>query len=266
MKADFHLHSTFSGDGKVPPEEIIRTAIQKGLTAICFTDHLDMDFPYTEFSFELDTEAYASTIHTLQSKYADQIEICFGVELGLQPHLGDYYRSYTSQFPFDFVIGSTHLIDGFDPYYPVFWESHSQETGIQSYLDITLENIKATDTFDIYGHLDYIIRYVPAKEKVFPYSDYADMLDQILKLLIEKGKGLEVNTGGYRAGLKVPNPCPDILKRYLKLGGEIITIGSDAHTAEHVGSSFSLACDILRACGFRYFTVFRERKPVFYPL
>lgn len=266
MKADFHLHTTFSGDGKVSPEGVIQTAIQKGFTAICFTDHLDMDFPYPDLSFDLDTETYVSTIHKLQSEYADQIEICLGVELGLQPHLGHSYRSYTSRFPFDFVIGSTHLVDGFDPYYPVFWESHNQDQGIRQYLDVTLENIKATDSFDVYGHLDYIIRYVPSEQKVFPYSEYADKVDEILRLLIEKGKGLEINTGGYRSGLTVPNPCPDILRRYLELGGEIITIGSDAHTAEYVGSSFSQAYDILRDCGFRYFTVFRERKPVFYPL
>ena len=85
-------------------------------------------------------------------------------------------------------------------------------------------------------------------------------------LLIEKGKGIEINTGGYKAGLSEPNPCHDVLRRYRELGGEIITMGSDAHTTEYVAYRFADARDVLKECGFRYFTVFRERKAEFVPL
>ena len=157
-------------------------------------------------------------------------------------------------------------MDRFDPYYPDFWTSYDAASGVNRYLDVTLQNIRAFDDFDVYGHIDYIIRYVPDGDRVFSYKKHADQVDAVLKLLIEKGKGIEINTGGYKAGLSEPNPCHDVLRRYKELGGEIITMGSDAHTTEYVAYRFADAKEVLRECGFRYFTVFRERKAEFVPL
>ena len=187
-------------------------------------------------------------------------------QLGIQPQLGDAYRQWLSDKSFDFLIGSTHLVDRFDPYYPDFWTSYDAASGVNRYLDVTLQNIRAFDDFDVYGHIDYIIRYVPDGDRVFSYKKHADQVDAVLKLLIEKGKGIEINTGGYKAGLSEPNPCHDVLRRYTELGGELITRGSDAHTTEYVAYRFADAKEVLRECGFRYFTVFRERKAEFVPL
>lgn len=266
MLADFHLHSAFSGDSHACPQELVGSGIQKGLSALCFTDHLDADYPYSDVCFDLDASAYLAEIRRLKDVFGKQIRIGFGVELGLQPHLGGFYRSFTKGYPFDFVIGSTHLVDRMDPYYPEFWETRSQESGIRRFLEATLENIRSFDDFDVYGHLDYIIRYVPQGNRHFPCRTFKEQTDAILNLLIDKGKGLEINTGGFRAGLGAPNPCPEILRRYRELGGEIITIGSDAHAPEQIGSSFELAKAILLDCGFRYFTVFWNRKATFCPL
>jgi histidinol-phosphatase (PHP family) len=85
-------------------------------------------------------------------------------------------------------------------------------------------------------------------------------------VLIEHGKGLECNTGGLRYGLSQPNPSRRILKRYRELGGEIITIGSDAHTPDYLGYGFQECRRFLLRCGFRYYTVFHGRKPEFIPL
>lgn len=266
MKADFHLHTAFSGDSDTPPEEVIRTAVRKGLSMLCFTDHLDADYPYKDVSSELDTDSYFSVLQALQKQWEPQIALRIGVELGLQAHLKDFCRSYVSRYPFDFVIGSTHVVDRQDPYYPDFWESCSPRDAISRFLEVTLENINAIQDFDIYGHLDYIVRYAPMQEKKFIYTDHADLADEILKTLIQNGKGIEVNTGGYKAGLGVPNPCPDLLCRYRELGGEIITTGSDAHFPQYVGFCFDEVQELLRSCGFRYFTVFKERKAEFLPL
>lgn len=263
MKADFHLHSFFSGDSDTAPELIAETALQRGLSAICFTDHYDADYPYEDVCFELDTKACLERIAGLRSAYEGRIEIGSGVELGLQPHLGALYRSYTGHFPFDFVIGSTHLVDGKDPYYASFWEGCAPKDGIRRFLEVTLENMKAFDDFDVYGHLDYIVRYAPLEPRSFFYEDYGELMDEILKFLISHGKGIEVNTGGYKAGLGCPNPCPEVIRRYRELGGEIVTMGSDAHTAEYVGSFMEEAREILRDCGFRYFALFRGRKAEF---
>lgn len=266
MTADYHLHSCFSSDSKTPTEAMVKEGVARGLSLLCLTEHLDLDYPYSDTAFDLDTEAYFQEMKRLREDYRERIELLTGAELGLQPHLGDAYRSWLSDKSFDFLIGSTHLVDRLDPYYPDFWASFDASSGVARYLDVTLENIQAFDDFDVYGHIDYIIRYVPDGERIFPYAQHADQVDAILKLLIEKGKGIEINTGGYKAGLSEPNPCHDVLRRYRELGGEIITMGSDAHTTEYVAYRFADTKEVLRECGFRYFTVFRERKAEFVPL
>lgn len=266
MKADFHLHSSFSGDSDTAPEQVIEAGLKSGLSALCFTDHYDACYPYDDVCFDLDTDAYLLRISRLQEQYRAQIPIGFGVELGMKPELGSLYRPYVRQYPFDFVIASTHLVDEMDPYYPDFWNTYTPGDSVRRYLEITLENIQNFDDFDVYGHLDYIIRYIPREERKSLYTLCRDLVDEILRLLISGGKGIEVNTGGYKAGLGAPNPCPEILRRYRELGGEIITMGSDAHTAEYVGSCMEEAQEILRSCGFRYFTVFWGRRAEFVKL
>ena len=266
MKADFHLHCCFSGDSDTPPETVARMGMERGLSALCFTDHYDADYPYEDVCFELDTEAYFAEISGVRDAYEGRLAVGIGVELGLQPQLGPLYRSYVGRYPFDFVIGSTHLVEGMDPYYASFWEERSPKEGICRFLEVTLENIRAFDDFDVYGHLDYIVRYAPEGMREFSYGDYGDLMDEILRFLISRGKGIEVNTGGYKAGLGCPNPCPEVLRRYRDLGGEIVTMGSDAHAAEYVGGFMDEARDVLRDCGFRYFTIFRGREAGFVAL
>lgn len=266
MKADFHLHCCFSGDSDALPEEIVETGIQRGLSALCFTDHYDAEYPYEDVCFELNTEAYVSRIAGLRDIFKGQIFVGIGVELGLQPQLGPLYRSYVARYPFDFVIGSTHLVDGMDPYYGSFWEKHTPGGGIRRFLEVTLENIHGFDEFDVYGHLDYIVRYVPEGMGRFSMKEHGDLVDEILRTLIARGKGIEVNTGGYRAGLGAPNPCQAVLQRYRELGGEIVTLGSDAHLVKDVGKSIEKAQEVLRVCGFRYFALFRGRRPEFVAL
>jgi histidinol-phosphatase (PHP family) len=110
------------------------------------------------------------------------------------------------------------------------------------------------------------VRYGPNKNQFYTYGKYADVIDEILRSLIEKGKGIELNTAGFKYGLGHPNPTEDILRRYRELGGEIITIGADGHKPEHVAYDFKKVPEILRAAGFSYYTVFKQRKAVFYPL
>lgn len=119
---------------------------------------------------------------------------------------------------------------------------------------------------DVYGHIDYIVRYGPNKNRDYSYGKYRDILDVILKTILDKGLGIELNTGGYHYGLGEPNPCTEVIRRYRDLGGEIITIGADAHTPDKIAYDFSKAADLLRECGFSYYTVFKERTPQFLKL
>ncbi len=271
MTADYHLHSSFSGDSETCPETAVRTAFEKGLDLMCFTEHFDPDYPYPDVSMELDVSAYFSEMRRLQNLFGSHPEIRIGAELGIQPHLGTFLQNWLTAceadgFHFDFLIASTHIADRLDPYYPDFWHSRNTRQAVGRFLDITLENIRSFDNFDVYGHLDYIVRYAPEQERFFSYSAHAEQIDAILRLLLDKGKGIEINTGGWKAGLAEPNPCRDVLRRYRELGGEIITMGSDAHTPEYIAYRFEDAKELLRSCGFRYFTVFRERKAEFISL
>lgn len=274
---DTHMHTSFSTDSSTPPDVMVKEALHLGLDGICITDHLDYDYPCEPgtpstrqdgFSddFLLDTASYFPSMKALQTQYADSFNILIGIELGLQPHLGSRYRSVLHDFAFDFVIGSSHVVHGQDPYYPQYYEGKTEEEAYIEYFSSILENIDAFHDFDVYGHIDYVVRYGPNRNAAYSYAKYADILDAILQKLISLGKGIEVNTAGFKHGLGHPNPTEDIIKRYRELGGEIITVGSDAHKPEHIAYDFHKLPGILKEAGFSYYTVFKNRKPTFITL
>lgn len=265
---DCHMHSSFSADSDTPMEVMIHRAVETGLQGITFTEHLDPDYPVTpdNLDFSLNIPAYKEKLAELSDIYKDKIQVRFGIELGLQMHLGEYFDSLLSQTPFDFVIGSSHLVHGYDPYYPEFFEGRKEFLCYMEYFESILENISAYDVFDVYGHIDYVVRYGPNRNREYSYGRYKDILDEILKKLISMGKGIELNTGGYHYGLGEPNPCTAVIRRYRELGGEIITIGADAHTPDKIACAFDKAASVLEACGFRYYTIFKDRKPEFISL
>lgn len=259
IKADQHVHSSFSSDSEEKLENAVLAAINAGLRTLCITEHMDMDYPTGEFM--LDTEAYRAEYLRLKELYADRIELLFGIELGLMDYLAPRLYEYTKDKPFDFIIGSSHLVDGIDPYYPEYFGAHGDHNGILRYFESILSNITAFDDFDVYGHLDYVVRY--SKERNYCPNTFSEILDEILKKLISMGKGIELNTAGLKYGLGWAHPHPELLKRYRELGGEIITVGSDGHKGEHIAYDFGKASDALKNAGFEYYTVFRQRKPEF---
>lgn len=263
ITADFHMHTGFSADTDTKPEDMVEKAIALGLHTICFTDHQDFDFPGAGKDFLFDTDAYFIKMKALQEQYKKKIEIRIGVEIGLQPHLGEEYKRYISSYPFDFVIGSQHVVDKLDPYYGVYFEGKTDEEAYRQAFDEMLLDIKAVHDFDVLGHIDYVVRYGKEKEKQYSYARYREQIDEVLKYLIADGKGIELNTAGFKYGLGFCHPHPEILKRYRELGGEIITIGADGHKPEHIAYDFEKVSGILKNCGFQYYTEFKERKPVF---
>ena len=260
--SDFHTHSTFSTDGTDELAEMARSAVEKGLKTICFTEHNDFDYPGGEFL--LDTDAYKNELFRVKEQLSGKIEVLFGVELGLMKHLGERLHKYLDGRGFDFVIGSSHLIDGKDPYFPEYFAELGQRNGVLRYFESIVENIGAFSDFDVYGHLDYAVRYSP--EKCYNPVDFREIIDEILRKIVSLGKGIEINTAGLRKGLSHANPHPFILKRYRELGGEIITVGSDAHNIADIAADFDLAESFLRDAGFEFYTVFRQRKPHFVKL
>ncbi len=274
ITADCHLHSSHSGDSDTPMETQIRAAIRSGLTTMCFTEHYDPDFPYDDDlpdlapgTFELDMEAYREEFLLLKRKYEGQIRLLCGVELGLQDHLGERLRSFTAAHPeLDLVIGSTHLCRGRDPYYPSFLNGITQEEALRAYLEGTLNNVRAFSGFDTCGHLDYVVRYLPDRDRLYTYEAYADLIDAILEELVRRGIALEVNTAPLSKGMRHFNPLPEILRRYREMGGDLLTIGSDAHVPEKIAGHFEETASILRDLGFRSYAVFVQRRPEILPL
>ncbi|CUX41760.1 histidinol-phosphatase HisJ family protein [Clostridium sp. C105KSO13] len=267
IDCDFHMHTSFSSDCSTPPRDMIEGAVQKGLHTICITDHNDKDYPIYEHAkapeFIFDIDRYFEVLSSLKEEYAGRINVRIGIEIGLQPHLGEYFEELTRRYPFDFVIGSVHLIDGKDPYYKETLDRYTDEEFYRRAFLVTLKNLNKVAAFDVLGHVDYVVRYGRYQARDYSCRKYADLLDEIIKRIIEMGKGIELNMSGFKYGLGFGHPHPDIIRRYHELGGEIITIGADAHKPEHIAYEFQQAAGILRKSGFKYYTEFKDRKPIF---
>lgn len=284
IRSDNHVHTSFSTDSSESMEHMLQQAVNLGFSSICFTDHMDYDFPpefikiaEPEMCFVFDIDDYLAEIQKIRGQFPS-LEIRQGVELGLKPSALKPALELTHSHPLDFIIGSTHLVDDVDPYYPVFWEGTEENVGIRRYYEATLENINLSFDFDVYGHLDYILRYTPTMKRLQQERQntdfyletqckiHAEIIDEILHQIIDTGHGIEVNTGGLKYGMGHPHPHEWILKRYGELGGEIITTGSDAHEQKHLGYEFALLPALLKQCGYDYYTEFHKRKAVMIPL
>lgn len=268
--ADYHFHSAFSSDSKTPLKDQLEAgANEHNLKYMCITDHLDYDWCEDPegFDFMLDMDSYLKEVESLHEAYKGRLALRTGVELGIQSQvksdLDAFYGRYKDRL--DFIIASTHLVEHMDPYYPEYFE-HFKDKCILRYLEVTLDNLDVFTDFSVYGHLDYIVRCSAKFGYEYEPMEYMDIYDAILKKIISLGKGIEINTAGFKAGLNHAHPHPVVLKRYKELGGEIITVGSDAHESKHIAYNFDIVPDILKEAGFKYYTVFDKLKPEFIKL
>ena len=269
IRSDFHMHSYHSGDSDTPMEDQIRAALSLGLSSVCFTEHLDMDWPYQNTpdlepgTFDLDLAAYRQEYLRLRDKYRDRLHIFYGVELGLQPHLGDRLGAFTADHPeFDFILGSTHVSRQMDPYYSIFFEGRTEEEAYRTYFTDSLLSLRAFHQIDSYGHMDYVVRYGPNQDRFYSYERYRDVIDPILDLLLDHDIALEINTAGLSKGLSQCNPCTGIVRRYRQMGGRKITVGADAHAPAAVAAGFDTAAAILTEAGFDTYYTFEGRQAV----
>lgn len=266
--ADTHTHTKYSTDSTAEPSDMLSAAGAAGLSTLCFTDHMDLDFPGDPSLFVFDTTAYFEELLPLKEKASSDTSLptlLLGIELGLRPgrpDLREQMDTLLTAYPFDFVIGSTHVVDNLDPYYPEYWELPGNR--LRRYFEDVLTNTAEHTNFDSLGHLDYIIRYLPdsvSLTKDYAVRDFMDLIEETLRILISRGQALEVNTAGLRKVLSFAHPKTEILLRYRELGGELLTLGSDAHAPSDVGADIKKTAELLKNCGFRYYSVYRERKP-----
>ena len=220
---DYHMHSRVSFDAHDPAEKMVQAALDAGLEEICFTDHIDYDPRGKMGNMAFDTAEYSAEYDRLS---APGLKIRRGMEFGMTRDNVAQFRKDLQRRPFDFVLGSIHFVDGL-------------------------------------AHLTYIGKTAahPAPRPV-PYEEHREIIDEILRVLAAKGKGLELNTSGLdRCGGFLPTE--DYFRRFKELGGEIVTVGSDAHTASRVGQYSKEACELLKGI-FGYVCTFEERKPIFH--
>lgn len=261
MLSDYHVHTYFSDDSECPMEEIIQRAILLGLDEIAFTEHVDYG---VKTDSNCNYENYFKELEEMKEKYRGKLSIKAGIEFGVQTHTIPLFQKDYEAYPFDFIILSNHQVDNTE-----FWNYHYQEGKSQkefqmAYYEAIYEVVQKYKNYSVLGHLDMIKRYDTYGE--FPDSKIMDVVDKILRCVIAGGKGIEVNTSSFRYGLKDLTPSREILKRYLQLGGRILTIGSDTHKAEHLGAHIGEVRGILRSLGFKQFCTFENMKPIYWDL
>jgi histidinol-phosphatase (PHP family) len=267
LLVDSHVHSNYSDDSTLRPEEAVVKAIALGLKGLAFTDHYDLNFPDKQYLFEFDPGKRAIDLNALRQQYGPEFEILDGIEIGLQPHILEQASDVVDSHPFDFVIGSVHAVDGIALHDPdEFYENKTKEQAYRRYFEEIYQIVRSFENFDVIGHLGYIRRYGPYENKSMHLRAYDDIIDSIFTLLIQRGKGIEVNVSGYAYHLGAPIPDVDIIKRFKELGGEIITLGSDAHDSAHISKSFKQGLAAISRAGFEHICYFKNREPVFVAL
>ncbi|MCI5594752.1 MAG: histidinol-phosphatase HisJ family protein [Clostridiales bacterium] len=260
---DYHTHSSFSDDCNIPMEEMVQTAVNKGVIMYAVTDHYDPDYPADEqFAFDLDFENYHKKQDLVQKLYnTKDFKMLKGIEIGLQA--GDKTVGKCTEavkYPYDFVIGSFHCIDYKDIWKP-FHENMTPEKATGIYYEYILETINKFSDFDVLGHINALDRYIPY---IPDFTPYREIVSEILRFLICKDKGLEINTSSFRYNMgNLTMPSDEILKMYRGLGGTIITFGSDSHFPEHICYRYDWAMEYLKSFGFNTLTVFENRVPEF---
>jgi len=260
---DYHVHTTYSPDSKMNPEEAVRAAIASGVTELCFTEHMDLGHHMKMYDQIPDFAGMDKTISELREKYPE-LRIGKGIEVGYIPDTVNQTVEVLAEQNFDYVLLSTHCVDGLDCGLPESKRGQEKITAYKRYLETVYESVtddRLAEYYDCVSHIGYIAKGLHYEDNSLPYELFPELFDQILSEIIKRGKGIEVNTSGIDRGGHVL-PHPSVIRRYRKLGGRMITIGSDAHRSEKVGAHIKDAVAIIAEAGFEEITVFCNRKPV----
>lgn len=262
--ADYHIHSHFSMDSQSSLEAICEAAIAQNLFEICLTDHYDPGHP--DCDHLIDYGAYFHAIDACRTKY-DQLTIRIGLEIGDNAPLRTKIEAEMDTLPLDFRLLSLHLVDGLDPYDEAFFSGRTKEEAYRRYVEVLLESVLHFSSYDAVAHLGYCGKFAPfpPNERALRWHHAPDHLDMILRHLAREGKALEINTSTLK---KTDSTIPgrDIIRRFAQLGGEFVTLGSDAHVTDNIAFSFDDARRMAVACGIRYGATFDARQLIPYAL
>ena len=262
--ADMHTHSLHSHDSECPIEEMCVSQIEKGTKIFAVTNHCDV-YSYNDYDIYTPLEECHKTVELLNKKYGDKCLILSGVEISEGFWFTDEYKKAHALLPYDVIIGSVHCVKykNLDIAYSKIDFSKLSEKTIYEYLDCYFNDIiKMLEfmDFDILAHLTCPIRYLNGKySKNIDLARFSEKICKILNMVIEKNIALEVNTSSYDI-LNDFMPSEEILKMYYNMGGELITLGSDAHISQNASVNFELAIKAIKKIGFKYICYFKDRK------
>jgi len=262
---DYHTHSSFSDDCSTPMKEMLDAACKLGIREIAVTDHYDPDYPDPDFPFELDFPEYYKELNEAKEIYKGRMKVLKGLEVGIQHGaVLEKCKEKAKEFDYDFIIGSFHCAEGYELYGTRYFAGRSAEDSYIAYYAYVRDCLLQYKDYDVIGHLNIIDRYT---EEIAPDDAYMDQVEEILKIVIADGKGIEINTSSYRYGMgERTTPTKGMLQLYKELGGEIVTIGSDAHRVKDIGSGYDFAVEMIKSAGLRYLTTFDKRNPSFVKL
>lgn len=277
---DNHNHSEFSFDGKrTSVEKSTLAAADAGLGGVAFTDHCDFFVPAMKAEYEqlvpetFDVNAQQAEIDRVQALIDRRIggerkfRILKGIEIGMHEDCHGEIRRTLGENSFDQVIASVHYLDGIDPFYGGYYEGKDWKEAYGHYLETIWKEMTWLKDFDIMGHFDYVVRYAPYSSTSLLYRDFSDILDEMFRYLIQEGKALEINTKSYQEyNGRLVTIDTEVLKRYRKLGGEIVSFGSDSHDAHRIGHAIMEHALLLKSLGFRWSAHYESRRLVQLPL
>lgn len=262
---DFHLHSRFSPDSSADPGKIIKTAEEKGLEHIIFTEHcesnLNQAMPEGKPVWPpLDIKAYTETIEELRNKA--NIKVGIGIELGQATLAPEAAEKALEAYDWDIVLGSMHnLKDGIDFYYIDYLKEDLNKLTAE-YFE-ALYGLAVWNGFDVLSHLYYHLRYIYRQGLELDIKKYEAEIRDIFRVIINNGKGIEINTSSLGDAFGDVIPGLYFLKIYREMGGEVITVGSDSHVEDKVGSGFDYSSELLKEAGFKAVASFEKRRVSF---
>lgn len=265
--ADYHLHTHFSSDSHESLLAYIVQAQKSGIDELCFTDHFDCVYPGEHLdSWACDVAGVLAAIDALPQS---NIIIKKGIEMGIRQEEGAAQKQMDALagFDFDFVIASVHMIDKMDTYFPEYFAGKTKHQSFGQYIRTIYNCIKALDQscYSAVGHIDFPSKGCPYPDAALHYEDAPEELDELFRFVIAQGKCIEMNTSILRRENARPRDV-NVWKRYVQLGGEYVTMGSDSHSADCLGYEFDSARAFLKEAGIKYFATFDQMKPQMHTL
>ncbi|MGI6722620.1 MAG: histidinol-phosphatase HisJ family protein [Anaerovoracaceae bacterium] len=255
-----HTHTGFSDDCDHTFDEMVAAAAETNLEGIAITDHYDPGYPDPEFPFTIDFPAYQAAMEKKQRELEGRLEIIKGVEIGIMDSELQAAHDLAASYDYDFIIGSFHCLRN-QALDLIDYSQLDRSAVTRDFYSYMYDMLKKFKDYDVIGHYTIIDRYIGG---IFDLDPSMDIIRETLKMIIEDGKGIEINTSSYKYNMPVGLPRIQILEAYRELGGEILTIGSDSHEPERYGSHFDKALAIARGVGFKYYCSYKNREPVFH--